>query len=137
VELMRRYSNPDFTQDLRRLLDSPSARKPRSRRRRKNHRRLNSSEVDRLVESYEQGTLLMDLALTFGIHRTTVMAHLRRRGAEARYGVIERNIEEAKRLYMEGHSLATVGRHFGVDAATVRRALIAAHVAIRPRNGWA
>ena len=48
----------------------------------------------------------------------------------------DRDIGEAARHYREGDSLGTVGLAFNVDAATVRRELHRAGVAIRPRPGW-
>jgi hypothetical protein len=49
----------------------------------------------------------------------------------------EDDIGEAARRYREGDSLAQAARGFDVDAATVRRELHRAGVAIRPRHGWA
>jgi uncharacterized ferredoxin-like protein len=47
----------------------------------------------------------------------------------------DKNIDEAIRLDENGWSLALVGERFGVNAETVRRALRAADIALRPRNG--
>ena len=91
---------------------------------------------DRAGDAYSAGTPLADLALAFGIHRSTVSAHIKRGDVEPRSGLIERNIEEATRLYNEGLSVAAVGQHFGVHGSTVLRVLKAAGVAIRPSRRW-
>ena len=83
----------------------------------------------------EQGASIDELAVTFGIHRTTVMTHLDRGGAERRTGLIELHLDEARGLYESGSSLARVAEHFGVDAETVRRAFKNAGISLRPRRG--
>lgn len=40
--------------------------------------RLTKAEVDELVKARQGGALIKELAEQFGIHRTTVMAHLKR-----------------------------------------------------------
>jgi DNA-directed RNA polymerase specialized sigma24 family protein len=40
--------------------------------------RLTPTQVDDLIERRVAGTTIADLAKRFGIHRTTVMAHLHR-----------------------------------------------------------
>ena len=47
------------------------------------------------------------------------------------------DVLEASHQYAAGDSLATVATFFGVNAATVRRELHRADVAIRRRRGWA
>jgi len=49
------------------------------------HRRLPPNEVERLVDDYNAGTLVRDLAAQFGIHRNTVSAILDRMGVQRRY----------------------------------------------------
>lgn len=39
-------------------------------------------------------------------------------------------------LYSDGHSIAHLGKRFGVSPATVRARLIEAGVELRPRPGW-
>jgi hypothetical protein len=46
------------------------------------------------------------------------------------------SISVAKRRYLEGESIAQLGRSFGVSPATVRSRLIEAGVELRPRPGW-
>jgi transposase len=85
---------------------------------------------------HERGTSIDELASTFDVHRTTVMTHLERAGAEGRTGLIERHLSEAHNLYEAGSSLVRVAEHFGVDAETVRRAFKNAGISLRPRRGW-
>ncbi len=45
-------------------------------------------------------------------------------------------ISVVKQRYIEGESIAQLGRGFGVSPATVRSRLIEAGVELRPRPGW-
>lgn len=136
---MGSYSNPSLVSCFRGILagQSDDRMSDRSRPSRQIQRHLGAREVLNLVGAYTQGDTIEELATTFGVHRTTVLAHLERRGAQRRSGVVTKNIDEASRLYEQGWSLARVGEHFGVDGETVRRALRAAGVTLRPRRGWA
>jgi hypothetical protein len=138
VDLVGRYSNPQvLLERIRRLLDLPSGPglPAPGRPGRQRQKRLNPDEVDRLVEDYAQGATIAQLAGSFSVHRTTVLGQLRHAGAERRTGVVDRNIEEAARLYGQGWSLARVGHRLGVDAETVRQAFHRANIAVRQRRG--
>jgi hypothetical protein len=72
---------------LARVLDHPGeygsrVRDPvaRPEHRRQHQRRLKPNEIDALAGAYIRGETLDALAEMFGIHRTTVLAHLKRRG---------------------------------------------------------
>lgn len=96
-------------------------------------------EIDALVVAYESGQNLGEVASTYGLHRRTVADHLERRGVARRVNRRKLGpaaIVTATDLYRSGESLATVGRALHVDAATVRRELVRAGIAIRPRRGW-
>jgi DNA-directed RNA polymerase specialized sigma24 family protein len=95
-----------------------------------------SDEVDGLLALHESGVMINDLAAAFGISRTTVMSQLDRAGVERRSGVIDRHLAEAASLYDSGWSLATVAKHFNVDAGTVWRAFRRGGVPTRRRAGW-
>jgi hypothetical protein len=97
---------------------------------------LTEEQVNELIARHERGALIDELAATFDIHRTTVMTHLDRAGAERRTGIIQRHLEEARALYESGTSLARVASHFGVDGETVCRAFRNAGISLRPRRGW-
>jgi DNA invertase Pin-like site-specific DNA recombinase len=136
---MGRYSNPDNVARLTRILsghgrDRPSRRPVPSLRQK--HTKLTEEQVSELVAMHARGTPIDELAAGFDIHRTTVMTHLDRAGAERRTGLIQRHLNEAHSLYESGSSLARVAEHFGVDAETVRRAFNDAGISMRPRRGW-
>ena len=76
-------------------------------------------EVDQLLVRYGTGTKIKELAAEFGIARTTVLKHVERAGAPRRRNVIRDHLDEARRLYDQGWSLAKVADHFGVDPGTV------------------
>jgi hypothetical protein len=82
--------------------------------------------------AYGQGVPINQLAQRFGIHRVTVTAPLRRHGVELRgAGLAPEEIRAAAHLYCMGWSLTRLGAKFGVDPATVWRALRATGVATR------
>ncbi len=95
-----------------------------------------------MVAAYLSGDTVNDLAQRFGVHRTTVMAHLTRRETtrpEASTTVKwdDETFCAAALLYAGGASLSQVGARFGVHASTVANRLHHAGVQIRPRRGWA
>ena len=141
VELMQVLADPKLLTDIERirelsassdpdpsLLDStphPRSRKPR---------RLTATEIDDMVTKYESGATVPDLVEQFGIHRTTVLGHLKRRSVETRVkcrAMTDEQVAQAVEHYQAGDSLATVGNRFGVVAETVRKELIKAGVNIR------
>ena len=139
MDLLGRYSNPDNVTRMNRILtgqgrDRPSHRPVPSLRQKQT--KLAQEQVSELVTMHERGIPIDDLASVFDVHRTTVMTHLDRAGAERRTGLIERHLNEAHRLYESGSSLARVAEHFGVDAETVRRAFKNADIPLRPSRGW-
>jgi len=99
--------------------------------------RLSSADIERLVARYLTGTAINDLADEFEINRTTVMKHIERAGAPRRRGVVLDHLDEARRLYEHGWSLARVRRHLGVDPGTVWYTFKNAGVPTRPRSGSA
>jgi uncharacterized protein (DUF433 family) len=135
---MGSYSNPSLVSRFRDILAGQNDNRvsDRSRPSRQIQRHLDPNEVRSLLGAYTEGGTIDDLATAFGIHRTTVLAHLHRQGAPRRSGTVKKSINEATRLYDQGWSLARIGEHFGVDGETVRRALRAAGVTLRPRRGW-
>lgn len=99
-------------------------------------RRLGPAEVDRLVDGYRAGSTVRQLSAEFGVSRATVSAHLERQGLPRRYNRLSGDaLAEAGRLYGDGWSLARLGERYGLDAGTVRRALLKSGVQTRPRQG--
>jgi DNA-binding CsgD family transcriptional regulator len=89
-----------------------------------------------LVDGYRAGVAVKDLAIEFGIHRTTVTQHLRRSGvALRRRGLDDQQVDQAMHLYQQGSSLARIGTRLDVDAHTIRAALRARGIPIRDTHG--
>lgn len=115
------------------------ARGPNVRELRHVQRRLSPPEVEALVADYEAGGRVGELARVYGLHRTTVAAHVARAG-KTRGQLTEAQVDEAVRLYEQSWSLRTVGRHLDVAAKTIRRVLDRRAVVVRPRGriaAWA
>lgn len=96
---------------------------------------LNEDQVSQLVRDYLDGDLVSMLAARYGIHRVTVSEHLRRRNVPTRVkGLLPSEAEASAVLYEEGYSLASIGKHFGVTANTVRNALLQSGTRLRGPN---
>lgn len=112
---------------------------PAARRVLQRQRRLNPAEATRLAQDYAIGSTVSQLADSYGVHRTTVLAHLERQGIDRRRAqrvLTDDDIAQAAALYSSGRSLKATGSHFGVDPETIRREFKKAGVLIRPRRGW-
>jgi predicted NUDIX family NTP pyrophosphohydrolase len=86
--------------------------------------RLPDHEVAQLVADYQAGVTVQQLSRFYAIHRTTVLEHLESRGVARRQNVrklTDGDVKIAAQLYETGVSLATVGKAFNVDSATIRR----------------
>lgn len=96
---------------------------------------LTTQQVDDLVDLYEDGMPIGQIAEKLQIHRHTVARHLEHRGIPIRVrGLANKHIAEAIRLYAGGLTLAEVGQRYGASAQAVRRAISAKGVTIRPRG---
>jgi AraC-like DNA-binding protein len=87
----------------------------------------------------EVGATITQLVERFRISRTTVMAHLDRRGVQRRAVAKQwdhKKLTSAARTYTDGSSLATIAAQFGIDPSTVANRFRQAGVPIRPRRGW-
>ena len=130
-------SNSDLGGD-RAVIDEETGQLSNPPRRPVQHR-LTNLEIDELVNEYQTGRTLADLASVLGIHRGTVAAHLQARGIQRRVNrrkMTDDDVSNAAGSYGAGDSLAKVALGFNVDAATLRRELHRAGIAIRPRRGW-
>jgi hypothetical protein len=134
VELLGCYSKRiSWTKRVNRLrirahCDGSTAVRPR--------REVVTADVVSLVDGYRAGATVKELAVEFGIHRTTVTQHLRSNGvALRRRGLDDQQVEQAVHLYRQGWSLARVGARLHVDAHTVRVALRARGVPMRDTHG--
>ena len=139
MELLGRYSNQeDLVETLLRLNSLPRTGQKRQEQSRpkQEQTRLSPNDIDRLIELYQAGKAINDLATEFNIHRTTVMKQVERAGQPPRRGGIFEHLDEARELYEQGWSLAKVGQHLGFDAETVRQAFRKAGMPRRPRRRW-
>jgi len=103
------------------------------RKTRKQHYRvLTGTEQDEICHLYSTGTLITTICSKFRISRTTVHRIWRSRGRPSRQrGLNEAQKDEAKTLYLEGKSLAALGKLFDVSSSTVRDCLLRQGVAMR------
>ena len=98
-------------------------------------RRLSPTDINDLVDAYRAGATISQLAVDFGVHRTTVASHLDRHGVprhSEQTTWYDEILTHAAELDATGLSLADVADQFGVDAQTVANRLRRARVAIRP-----
>lgn len=94
---------------------------------------LTTAGIDSLVADYQAGAGVGELARRYGIHRSTVTAHLRRRNTPQRQaGLSAAQQAEAVRLYRDGLSLRAISRRMGVDRKAVRASLASVNLLIEP-----
>lgn len=87
-------------------------------------RRLDDAQVQRLMEGYQSGATVYELADQFEIGRNTVCRILRRHQVPMRRrGLSATQTAEAIQLYLHGCAPPRIGQRMGVDAATARRRL--------------
>jgi predicted DNA-binding protein YlxM (UPF0122 family) len=96
------------------------------------HVRLGRKQIDGLVQNYDSGPTVDELAEDYGINRTTVMGHLRREGVETRRKnrrLSDKQVRRAVEIYeKEEFSLESVAEALGVKSKTIRREFIRAGV---------
>lgn len=97
--------------------------------------RLSSATAQEIVERYQAGEKITELAGYYSIDRSTVMRQLRKAGVPKYAGWTDQVTEEARMLYEAGHSLADISQLIGWPPTTISRHLKAAGVELRPR-GW-
>lgn len=85
---------------------------------------LTPPELASLIEDYRSGAGTPRLAEAYGIHRSTVSAHLTRRGVARRPpGLGTDEAAEAVRLHEQGLSLRAIARVMGVGRRPVTQAV--------------
>jgi lambda repressor-like predicted transcriptional regulator len=102
-------------------------------------RRLSPTDIGDLIAAYQAGASIRELAADFGVHRTTVAAHLdlnRIRRLYALTAWADDTLREAAELYKTGSSLADVAARYGIDPKIVASRFKRAGVTVRPRRGW-
>ena len=99
---------------------------------RKHLRRLNPTDITRLIDSYLGGVTLKELAAIHGINLTTVSSILERAQVRRRGRPLSSNdVEKAIHLYRSGQSLSVVAGHFKVSSDTIRHYLVRAGLKLR------
>lgn len=92
---------------------------------------LAASEVDALVCEFAAGISVKARAERYGIHRATVLSHLRRRNVRSRRpGLRIHEKAEAVCLARTGASIRAIGRRMGVGRKVVRAALAEADLTV-------
>lgn len=89
------------------------------------------------LSEYQEGAKISDIAKRYSVSDVTVRKHLKRfgvkfgKGGKPLFFTKERE-EEAARLYVEGASLKTIAKHFGVSTNAVRSHLVKMGITMRP-----
>ena len=111
---------------------------PPFRRLRQHHTRLTPAQKDEVITLYQQGMPVREICQRYGISKQQVSNLRNALGIPRRpRGLSDEQKRQAKQHYLAGQSCATIGRHFGVHAETVRRYLHTAGIALRPKPGAA
>jgi lambda repressor-like predicted transcriptional regulator len=112
--------------------DQPSPTPPRQRR-----KRLTSLEVVQVMQLYQDGAEMRELARQLRVHKNTISQCLKRIGVPPRrQGLRDDDVEEAARLYAEGWSLVQIGEKYRCAHSSVRTTLLRHRYQLRPRPGW-
>ena len=102
----------------------------------KRAKRLNDTQLARLVERYESGATVYELASEFTIDRRTVSIHLKQLGVIMRLQPpTEETVDEIVRLYESGMSMGKVSQQVGFSADSVRSHLRKRGVKTRDPQG--
>ena len=111
---------------------------PPPQRLRQHHTHLTPAQKDEVITLYQQGTPVREICQRYGISKQQVSDLRNARGIPRRpRGLTDEQKRQAEQHYLAGQSCATIGRHFGVHAETVRRYLRTTGVALRARPGAA
>lgn len=101
--------------------------------------RLPISEAE-LVERYEAGETMDQLALALGYGSNGIRYRLQKAGAKirpvptGRFSTVDP--AEIVRMYRAGNTMSAISKTLGASTATVQRALKDAEVAVRPRSSY-
>jgi hypothetical protein len=95
-------------------------------------KQLRPSEVNLLVDGYQSGATVYELAKRFGVHRATVGVYLRAQGIDTTPPAIcPEDVPTIVGLYQAGWSLRRIGKKFGVSDGAVQTRLVDAGVRVR------
>lgn len=103
------------------------------RTQRQNH--LDPAAQLEVVAAYQAGASMNEVARAFKMHRTTVVAILKRHGVPQRPRVMSpEQVQAARELYESGLPLAAVGERLGFNGLTIANRLRALGVQLRGPN---
>jgi DNA-binding CsgD family transcriptional regulator len=91
---------------------------------------LTPSEVQQIIESYQNSAKVYELAAQFNCHRTTISAHLKRNGIQPS-NKIKLDTKLLVDLYENGNSAAQIAEILNISKMSVLRYLHANGVAMR------
>lgn len=98
--------------------------------------RLSLADRARVVERYEAGEVSTHLAAEFGVAKTTILAILREANVvRRRQSLTPQQVADATALYELGRSLSQIATKMSLKQDTIRLALKAAGVNLRPPTG--
>lgn len=88
---------------------------------RRRYSRIQNDEAQRIVDLYEDGHTLTDIAAAVGRPRESVTQYLERAGEHVRlpHKVDERTIDKALDWYQRGYSMEAIVAHFGISDYTI------------------
>ncbi len=138
IDLCSTYSTTGVSvTELRKISGSKGddvlTREPRVRR---SWTRLSDEARRDLVARYEAGETSTVLAEEYGVAKSTILGILRTNNVVVRRQPLESAVvAEAARLYESGLSLSRVAERLRVNQETMRVAIIAAGVSVRPPTG--
>ncbi|GAA2021896.1 hypothetical protein GCM10009819_00510 [Agromyces tropicus] len=113
--------------DFSRKLDPPT---------RRSWKRLGDEQRAHVVARYEAGETSTALATGYGVAKSTILSILRANSAVVRrQPLTAEQVSEAARLYESGLSLSQVAERLTVNQETMRVAILAAGVTLRPPTG--
>jgi IS30 family transposase len=104
-------------------------------RERQRQHRLSPAETVALVQAYQAGAEMRELALQFGVNRHTVAAQLRRMAVPLRNQPLSQSdVAAASASYAAGWSLAKIAARLERNPTTVWKAL--RHAGVPMRRPW-
>lgn len=125
VELLTRYSNQKrLTKTFRSLTDVDlDQRLPELPPPPNTSRKPTDQEVSDMIEAYQSGLRVRDVATQFGFHRTTVSTALKGKGVKLRFHeTVDVDLKRAEQLLATGLSLTDVAAQLCIGRTTLIRA---------------
>ena len=95
-------------------------------------KRLTNDQITSISSKYREGASSADLAAQYGVSKTSIVEILRQQNVPVRDRRLKPEIQKlAISLYIDGNSLATVGKRVNASPNSVRKLLIREGIARR------